>query len=286
MNNGPLRELAPRLIDRLELLEKTQSEEDIVNDFFVMQAKDEELIRGIVEPEYYPTLADLARRQVLPLYRAYRKERDEIESRASRRKWQYYVGGAVLAAEILEAIATRGASLRPMVIALTVPIEALAGALVYQAVSQTDKYKVHGMRQKLLKSIESIDDKLVIDRQYRDWQEMTTNEFLPSEAASVLARYESPTKFWQDYWNVRKADPSNENEFRSLGVPSFREFLDAHIKGIYPEQVREYRFNKLFGIAQKAFLEQDSSSYALKQAELIANQGDKSRKMHEGGIKQ
>jgi hypothetical protein len=238
------------------------------DDYFVTLVKRDEMDMVWVEPTYYQHLKTIIKNEVFPLYDRYVQVRDAIlakrEKRQENKLWIKYCLYTIGICELIEAIASGGRSLRPQIFFPTVALEGLLGLGLYSLVNQRDNYILRAAKKKLLHSIREIDTKHDVAARYEIFREYSGGDLLRAELQELLARYPSPAEFWQDYYAVRRADPTNERDLEKLGVARFQGFLELHAKGVYSTEARQQRFNELFIQAHRAFVENNREHYVVR----------------------
>ena len=118
-------------------------------------------------------------------------------------------------------------------------------------------------RKNLLNSIRELDTQHEVAKRYEIFRTYTGGDLLTAELQLLLASYASPEEFWNDYYAVRKADPTTPADLEKLGIKRFNGFLELHVNGAYSPEARQQRFNALFLLAHKAFILNDREHYVL-----------------------
>jgi len=164
---------------------------------------------------------------------------------------------------ILEIFFTEGRVLRPQMLLPAVAADGLLGYGLYYLVNFRDASALKRARKILLNSIREIDVQHEVAKRYEIFRTYTGGELLTAELQGLLASYASPDDFWNDYYAVRKADPTTPAELEKLGRKRFSGFLELHVDGAYSLEARQQRFNALFLLAHKAFILNDRADYVL-----------------------
>ncbi|MFA6088812.1 MAG: hypothetical protein WC755_03030 [Candidatus Woesearchaeota archaeon] len=241
-----------------------------IDEYFAEKMKSDEMEGQFVKPAHYDSLKDIVTEEVIPIYEEYEKKKKEIAIKQEKQSLLKYVAGTVIIAELLEAIASRGRTLRPLVILSTVPFEAVLGVGIYKVVQWNQKRKLNGAKKEFFNSIKELDKKLKTDKKYEMFSEIMDGDLLKTEVYQLLTKYDDkkPNDFWQDYRKIRIADPKNNVAFEEMlklkSSDAWQGFLDLHLKGAYNEEKRNSRFDKLFIMAHEYYM-QKNRNYVINQ---------------------
>ena len=260
MTQPTLTTIAPELFKQFET--GASANAPVVNEFFIQLAKRQELQKDPVDAGYYAALESVVKDDVLPVYEAYANRRDEIKKRQEQRSLGKYVLWTVGVLQGIELIASRGRSLRPLILGPSLIIEAIAGATFYGLAQIKDDSQLKSAKKRFFANISGLDRKLIVDTQYDAFKAQSgENESLSAEAVELFGQYDSPGDFWRDYFAVRKTDPTATTDRERLPTQKFDTFLNGHVTGKYNEQARLARFNSLFLLAHQAFLKRSEEHY-------------------------
>ena len=235
----------------------------VVDDYFVRRLKQDEMEHAAVDPRLYEGLRKVVKAEVLPLYEHYRLETARIRERKQKRKIWNYVIGTVVICEVVEAIVTRGRSIKPQILIPSAILYTFIGFILYVATQYIDDLKLERARKRLERSIAGLQNQVEVDVEYDQRRELLDTDVLRAEALEILAKYEKPLDFWRDYRRVRKADPTLPAEVKALNLPAFERFLKFHVQGELSPVARQQRFNRLFIEAHEVFLSRDREHYVL-----------------------
>jgi hypothetical protein len=144
-----------------------------------------------------------------------------------------------------------------------VVVDGLLGYGLYYLLNYREASTLKRARRNLLNSIRELDTQHEVAKRYEIFRTYTGGELLTAELQLLLASYASPKDFWNDYYVVRKADPTTPAELEKLGIKRFSGFLELHVNGAYSPEARQQRFNALFLLAHKAFILNDREHYVL-----------------------
>src|SRR5207244_13006732 len=172
-------------------------------------------------------------KEVLPLYDRYCAIRAKVLVRIERRSWPKYCLWAIGICLGLELLFTEGRVLRPPMLLPAVVVDGLLGYALYYLVNFREASALKHARRNLLSSIREIDTQHEVAKRYEIFRAYTGGELLTAELQLLLASYPSPTEFWNDYYAVRKADPTTPTDLQKLGIKRFNCFLELHINGAY-----------------------------------------------------
>ncbi len=234
--------------------------------YFEDSARAMELASMGVDASYHGELSRVIKQEILPAYEQYQQEKTAIlEKKADRKLWKYVVG-TVLIGNVLEAIVTRGKSMRPPVFVVTGIAETIVGTLLYGIVNLADRMRIDGARKRLEKTVTSIASRADQKHLYRQHLEVIGQDLMEADAIGILSTYDNARDFWADYKRARIADPTNTHAIEQLGLPAFSAFLHQHCDDEYTNLRRNQRWDKLFVMAHEYFLEQ-KNDYALTHLE-------------------
>jgi hypothetical protein len=257
-----LRDVSMDLFDKLEARLVTDREE-FIDAYFATLVKQDEMTTLWTEPAYYKHLRTVMQREVLPLYDSYCAIRGKLLERIEQRSWPRYCVWAIGICLGLELYFTEGRVLRPPMLLPAVAIDGLLGYGLYYLLNFRERSALKRARRNLLNSIQEIDTQHEVAKRYEIFRAYTGGELLTAELELLLASYASPDEFWNDYYAVRKADPTTPTELEKLGNKRFNGFLELHVNGTYSPEARQQRFNALFLLAHKAFVLNDREHYVL-----------------------
>jgi hypothetical protein len=237
--------------------------QEFIDAYFGTLVKQDEMATLWTEPAYYEHLRTVIQKDVLPLYDRYCAIRAKVLERTEQRSWPKYCLWAVGIGLALELIFTEGRLLRPPTLLMALAVDGLVGYGLYYLINYRDASTLKRARRNLLNSIRELDTQHEVAKRYEIFRKYTGGELLTAELQLLLASYPSPSEFWNDYYTVRKADPTTPAELEKLGVKRFNGFLELHANGAYSPEARQQRFNALFLLAHKAFILNDRDSYVL-----------------------
>src|SRR5207245_11609858 len=150
----------------------------------------------------------------------------------------------------------------PMMLA-AVAVDRLLRHALYYLVNFRESSTLKHARRNLLNSIREIDTQHEVAKRYEIFRTYTGGDLLTAELQLLLAGYASPNEFWNDYYAVRKADPTTPADLQKLGLKRFNGFLELHLNGAYSPEARQQRFNALFLLAHNRFILNDREHYVL-----------------------
>jgi len=186
-----------------------------------------------------------------------------VLERTEQRSWPKYCLWAIGICLGLELLFTEGRVLRPPMLLPAVAVDGLLGYGLYYLVNFRDASALKHARKNLLNSIREIDTQHEVAKRYEIFRTYTGGDLLTAELELLLASYASPDEFWEDYFAVRRADPTSPADLEKLGKKRFNGFLELHATGTYSPEARQQRFNALFLLAHKAFILNDREHYVL-----------------------
>ena len=251
------------LFSKLEASLVTNRQE-FIDEYFATLVKQDEMTTLWTEPAYYEHLRSVIQKEVMPLYDRYCAIRGKMLERIEQRSWPKYCMWAVGICLGLELFFTEGRVLRPLMLLPAVAVDGLLGYGLYYLVNFRETSGLKRARRNLLNSIREIDTQHEVAKRYEIFRAYTGGELLTAEVQLLLASYPSPNEFWDDYYAVRKADPTTPADLERLGKKRFNGFLELHINGAYSPEARQQRFNALFLLAHKAFILNDRENYVVK----------------------
>jgi hypothetical protein len=251
------------LFSKLEASLVTNRQE-FIDEYFATLVKQDEMTTLWTEPAYYEHLRSVIQKEVMPLYDRYCAIRGKMLERIEQRSWPKYCMWAVGICLGLELFFTEGRVLRPLMLLPAVAVDGLLGYGLYYLVNFRETSGLKRARRNLLNSIREIDTQHEVAKRYEIFRAYTGGELLTAEVQLLLASYASPNEFWDDYFAVRKADPTTPADLERLGKKRFNGFLELHINGAYSPEARQQRFNALFLLAHKAFILNDRENYVVK----------------------
>ena len=250
------------LFGKLEASLVTNRQEFIAS-YFATLVKQDEMTTLWTEPAYYEHLRTVIQKEVLPLYDHYCAIRAKLLERTEQRSWPKYCMWAIGIGLALELIFTEGRVLRPPMLLSAVVVDGLLGYGLYYLLNFREESALKRAKRNLVNSIRELDTQHEVAKRYEIFRTYTGGDLLTAELQLLLASYTAPNDFWNDYYAVRKADPTTPAELEELGVKRFGGFLQLHVNGAYSPEARQQRFNALFLLAHKAFILNDRENYVL-----------------------
>jgi hypothetical protein len=238
-----------------------KNRQEFIDAYFATLVKQDEMATLWTEPAYYEHLRTVIQKEVLPIYDHYCAIRAKVLERTEQRSWPKYCLWAIGIGLALELIFTEGRALRMLLPA--VAINGLLGYGVYYLLNFREEAALKRARRNLLNSIRELDTQHEVAKRYEIFRTYTGGDLLTAELQLLLASYASPKEFWNDYYAVRKADPTTPADLERLGIKRFSGFLELHVNGAYSPEARQQRFNALFLLAHKAFILNDRENYVL-----------------------
>jgi hypothetical protein len=238
-----------------------KNRQEFIDAYFATMVKQDEMTTLWTEPAYYEHLRTVIQKEVLPIYDHYCAIRTKVLERTEQRSWPKYCLWAIGIGLALELIFTEGRALRMLL--PTVAVNGLLGYGVYYLLSFREEAALKRARRNLLNSIRELDTQHEVAKHYEIFRTYTGGDLLTAELQLLLASYADPKEFWNDYYAVRKADPTTPAELERLGIKRFSGFLELHVNGAYSPEARQQRFNALFLLAHKAFILNDRENYVL-----------------------
>jgi hypothetical protein len=245
--------------------------QEFIEAYFATLVKQDEMTTLWTEPAYYEHLRTVIQKQVLPLYDRYCAIRAQVQARTEKRSWPQFCLWAIGICLILEMFFTEGRVLRPPMLLPAVAVDGLLGYGLYYLLNFREASALKRARRNLLNSIRELDTQHEVAKRYEIFRTYTGGELLTAELELLLASYASPNEFWNDYYTVRKADPTTPADLEKLGIPRFKGFLELHVNGTYSPEARQQRFNALFLLAHKAFILNDRENYVLNHLKADKN---------------
>jgi hypothetical protein len=271
MNHLELNRVSKEIIQHAEdALISQQALPRAVDDYFVQRLKQDEMDHASVDPRLYEGLRKLVKAQVLPLYEQYRLETTRLREQKQKRKIWKFVLGTVIVCEFVEALLTRGRSIKPQILIPSALLYTFIGFIIYVATQYVDDLKLQRARKRLERSIANLQNHVDVDVEYDQRRELIDDDVLRAEALEILAKYDQPADFWRDYRRVRRADPTLPSELKTLNLPAFERFLRFHVENELSSVARQQRFNRLFIQAHEVFLSRDREHYALNHLKTSA----------------
>jgi hypothetical protein len=237
--------------------------QEFIDAYFATLVKQDEMATLWTEPAYYEHLRTVVQKEVIPLYDRYCAIREEVLKRTEQRSWPKYCLWAIGICLAFEMFFTEGRVLRPQMLLPAVVVDGLLGYGLYYLINFRDASTLKRARKNLLNSIREIDVQHEVAKRYEIFRTYTGGELLTAELQVLLSSYASPDEFWNDYYAVRKADPTTPEDLEKLGRKRFTGFLELHVNGTYSPEARQQRFNALFLLAHKAFILNDRAHYVL-----------------------
>jgi hypothetical protein len=237
--------------------------QEFIDAYFATLVKQDEMTTLWTEPAYYEHLRTIIQKDVLPLYDQYCAIRAKVQERMELRSWPKYCLWAIGIGLALELIFTEGRLLRPPTLLPALVVDGLVGYGLYYVVNYRDASTLKRARGNLVNSIRELDTQHEVAKRYEIFRKYTGGDLLTAELQLLLASYPSPEEFWNDYYAVRKADPTTPAELEKLDIQRFSGFLELHVNGAYSPEARQQRFNALFLLAHKAFILNDREHYVL-----------------------
>jgi len=237
--------------------------QEFIDGYFATLVKQDEMTTLWTEPAYYEHLRTVIQKEVLPLYDRYCAIRGKALERIEQRSWPKYCLWAIGICLSLELLFSGGRVLRPPMLLPAVAVDGLLGYALYYLVNFREASALKHARRNLLNSIREIDTQHEVAKRYEIFRTYTGGELLTAELQLLLASYDSPNEFWNDYYAVRKADPTTPADLQKLGNKRFHGFLELHVNGSYSPEARQQRFNALFLLAHKVFILNDRENYVL-----------------------
>jgi hypothetical protein len=237
--------------------------QEFIDSYFATLVKQDEMSMLWTDPAYYEQLRHLIQKEVLPLYDRYSAIRAKILERTERRSWPKYVIWVAGICLGLELILTEGRVLRPQMLLPALVVDGLTGYALYYLINFRDSSALKQARTNLLNSIREIETRQEVAQRYEIFRTYTGGDLLTAELNLLLASYPSADEFWNDYYAVRKADPTEPVGLEKLGIERFNAFLQLHVNGTYSTEARQQRFNALFLLAHKSYILNDRENYVL-----------------------
>ena len=124
-------------------------------------------------------------------------------------------GGTVWAQYLITPVAgggippTASAALSaPLPQSSAVAVDGLLGYGLYYLLNFREESALKRARRNLVNSIRELDTQHEVAKRYEIFRTYTGGELLTAELQLLLASYASPKEFWNDYYAVRKADPT------------------------------------------------------------------------------
>ena len=261
----PTRTLLDLCMDLFAKLENSlvANRQDFINSYFATLVKQDEMTSLWTDPTYYEHLRTVVQNEVLPLYDRYCAMRDKLLERTQRRSWPKFCLWTIGVCLGLELLFTGGRVLRPTMLLPAVVVDGCLGYALYYLLSFREVSALKQANQSLLNSIRAIDNKHEVAKRYEIFRSFSGGEVLTAELQLLLAAYPTPAEFWNDYFAVRKADPTSAAEMEKLNRKPFEGFLQSHIRGGCSLEARQQRFNALFLLAHKTFILNDPTHYVL-----------------------
>jgi hypothetical protein len=250
------------LFGKLEASLVTNRQEFIAS-YFATLVKQDEMTTLWTEPAYYEHLRTVIQKDVLPLYDQYCAIRAKLLERTEQRSWPKYCLWAIGVGLAMELFFTEGRVLRLPMLLPTVAVDGLLGYGLYYLLNFREESALKRARRNLVNSIRELDTQHEVAKRYEIFRTYTGGDLLTAELQLLLASYPSPKEFWNDYYAVRKADPTAPSDLDKLGVSRFKGFLELHVNGAYSPEARQQRFDALFLLAHKAFILNDRENYVL-----------------------
>jgi hypothetical protein len=214
-----------------------------------------------INPGLYEEMRVLVKREVTPLLESYLVKREKITERRQKRNLLYYVVGTIVFIELLEAVLSKGKSLAPPALIISLLVSGFIGLTVYLIVRYMDDLYLAWIRNRLATCFRGLDRRLVTDNEFDLRKRLMENDVLKGEAVEIIAQYSEPSDFWADYMKARQADPFTHEELRKLNLPAFEKFLKYHASGDVSIFSMQFRFNRLFIEANEIFISKDRQHY-------------------------
>ena len=237
--------------------------QEFIDGYYATMVKQDEMTTLWTEPAYYDHLRTVIQKEVLPMYDRYCAIRAKVLERIEQRSWPKYCLWAIGICLGLELLFSGGRALRPPMLLPAVAVDGLLGYALYYLVNFRESSALKRARRNLLNSIREIDTQDDVAKRYEIFRTYTGGELLTAELQLLLASYSSANEFWNDYYAVRKADPTTPADLEKLASKRFNGFLELHVNGAYSPEARQQRFNALFLLAHKAFILNDRENYVL-----------------------
>src|SRR5262249_30747392 len=210
-------------------------------------------------------LRHVVKREVIPLYEAFRQQTARLRERRQKRRLWPFVLGTVGLCEILEALVTRGRSILPQVFIPSAILYTFIGFILYAATQYFEDLQVLRARKRLEKSIAVLEQRVRTDADYDNRRQLLDSDILRAEAMEILSHYERAADFWRDYRKAREADPTLPVEIQALRLPAFERFLKFHADSQFTSTARQHRFNRLFIEAHEVLVSRDREHYVMDQ---------------------
>ena len=240
--------------------------QEFVDSYFATLVKQDEMTSLWTDPAYYEHVRMVITKEVLPLYDRYCAIRDHAAARTQKRSWPQYCLWTIGVGLVLELIFSEGRVMKLPMLVPAVIVDGLLGYLICYLVNYRDISTLKRANRSLINSIRAIDNQHDVAKRYEIFRSFAGGELLTAEFQVLLASYGSPEEFWNDYFVVRKADPTTPADVEKLGRKKFDIFLQSHLAGGCSTQAREQRFNALFLLAHKTFILNDPGNYVLRQS--------------------
>ena len=252
-------------MDLFSKLEATMvsNRQEFIEAYFATLVKQDEMTTLWTDAAYYQHLRAVIQKDVLPLYDRYCAIRSKVLEGSERRSWPTYCLWTIGICLALEIFFTEGRVLRPQMLLPAVLMDGLLGYGLFYLVNFRGASALKRARRSLLNSIRELETQHDVAERYEVFRSYTGGELLTAELQLLLASYPSPKEFWNDYYKIRKADPTTTAELGQLNIKRFNGFLELHVNGAYSPEARQQRFNALFLLAHKAFILDDREHYVL-----------------------
>ena len=270
LTHRQLEDIYEELLGRLDA-DMVANREQFIEDYVGTMVKHDEMTTLWTDPVFYQQLKQAIREELLPIYDRYQDRRAKETRKLETNTWaRYSLWGAGICIG-LEAILTEGRGLRPPLLALAAIIGGGLGWGIWCVINARTLQAINRLERGFVQSVKDLIRKQNVSEKYDRFREYTGGELLKAEFDELLSHYTSPAEFWQDYREVRRADPTTAEELGRLNKPGFKGFLALHTQGTYSQEAREQRFNALFLLAHKAFLLADRQNYVNNHLSTFSN---------------
>jgi hypothetical protein len=234
-----------------------------IDDYIATMVKNEEMTTLWTDPSFYQQLKKAILDEFLPLYDKYSALREKEEKKMERGTWPVYCLTVIGICLLIEVVFTEGRVLRPQMLLPAVVLDGVLGYGIWYLMNFRALSALRRINHSMLNGMRDMISRQRVSEQYEVFRTYTGGDLLKAELQQLLASYATPDEFWQDYYLVRRADPTTPEELKKLGLPKFTGFLELHTGGTYSEEARQQRFDALFLLAHKSFILADRRNYVL-----------------------